>query len=241
VRPAHPWQLEPTVRFLAFLPLTLAVAGLALELVAHGVGSTGPRRPAWLMATGTGLVHAGVLILVARLLRDHAMTWRQAFGLFTAPRPNSALRAMAWTVPAMVVAWALHEAAGFTLEQLGREHQAQAAVEALQHSNRAWEQALLGFFAVVTAPVAEEILFRGILWTLLKQRGWGRGAAFASAALFAAIHLNLAAFLPLLALGLFWTWLYHRSDDLLLPILSHAVFNAANFAWLTLAPPPVPS
>ncbi len=46
---------------------------------------------------------------------------------------------------------------------------------------------------------------------------------------------NLAAFLPLLLLGMFWTWLYERTGDLTASILSHAIFNGLNFAWLLLS------
>lgn len=234
MRPARPWQLEPMVRFLALLPLTLAIAGLVLEVTARAAGLPPTQRPAWLMAAGTGLVHLGALALVVRLLQDHAMSWREAFGLLGNGWTRACLQAAAWTIPAMIAAWGLHELASLTLQKLGHAHEAQAAVEALRASSRPWEQLLLGAFAVATAPLTEEILFRGILWTLLRQRGWGISAALVSSAAFAAIHLNLAAFLPLWALGLFWTWLYHRSGDLSLPILSHAMFNAANFAWLTL-------
>ena len=57
-------------------------------------------------------------------------------------------------------------------------------------------------------------------------------AWFGVSALFALIHVNLPTFVPLFALALALTWLYERTDNLLAPIIAHALFNAANFAVL---------
>jgi membrane protease YdiL (CAAX protease family) len=52
--------------------------------------------------------------------------------------------------------------------------------------------------------------------------------------LFALIHLNLAALFPLFVLALAFTWLYEHTDNLLAPIVAHALFNAANLAQVYL-------
>lgn len=243
MRPATPWRLEPTLRFLAMLPLGLAVSGLAIELVARalgpGAGAAAPAtdRPAWLLAAGTGLVHIVTVALLLPLLRAHGLGWREAFGFGTGRGWRTAGLAIILTVPAMAAAWGLHQGSGWILERLHLHHDAQAAVEAVRGASRPWELALLFLFAGLTAPVVEELLFRGILWPLARDRGWRVRGSVAVSLLFALIHFNAAALLPLTALGLFWIWLYERTGDLAAPIVSHAVFNAANFVWIAFLPP----
>ena len=235
MRPAQPWRFEPTLRFLAVLPLSFALAALVIELLSRVLGETGPpaSRPAWLLASGTGAVHLITLGLLVPLLRAHGLTWRAAFGFGERGWKRPLLIAATLTVPAMAGAWALHQGSGWILDQFHITHDTQTAVDAVRNaSGRPWELVVLGFFTVGTAPVVEEILFRGILWPLARNRGWRRSGSLAVALLFALIHLNAAAFLPLAALGLFWIWLYEHTDDLLAPIVSHAVFNAVNFVWI---------
>ena len=72
----------------------------------------------------------------------------------------------------------------------------------------------------------------------LRRKAWKLAAAVVGVGLFfALIHFNIAALVPLCFLGVFWIWLYERTGDLSAPILSHALFNAANFAWILLADP----
>jgi len=86
--------------------------------------------------------------------------------------------------------------------------------------------------AIVLAPVGEELLFRGLLYPWIKQAGFPRMALWGTAILFAAIHINLVLFVPLLVLALALTALYEWSDNLLAPIVAHSVFNALNLALL---------
>ncbi len=97
-----------------------------------------------------------------------------------------------------------------------------------------WLRVYLGFFTVVLAPVAEEFIFRGMLYPLVKQLGWPRLALVGTSFAFAAIHLDAAIFAPLFVLALALTWLYEFTDNLLAPIVAHSLFNAANLAILLL-------
>ena len=82
--------------------------------------------------------------------------------------------------------------------------------------------------AVAVAPVAEEILFRGILYPAVKQLGYPRVAAIGTALLFALFHVNLLTFASLTAVALGLIALYEFTDNLLAPIIAHAIFNASN-------------
>ena len=86
--------------------------------------------------------------------------------------------------------------------------------------------------AVVVAPIAEEILFRGILYPAIKQIGYPRLAAIGTAFLFALFHVNLLTFASLKVVALGLIALYEFTDNLLAPITAHAVFNASNLIML---------
>jgi membrane protease YdiL (CAAX protease family) len=83
---------------------------------------------------------------------------------------------------------------------------------------------LLG--AVVVAPVVEEIFFRGFLFAGLRGRyGWQK-AAVISSALFALVHLQPTAVLPIFLLGLIFALLYERSGSIWPAVLMHVSSNA---------------
>jgi membrane protease YdiL (CAAX protease family) len=85
------------------------------------------------------------------------------------------------------------------------------------------------FFAVVVAPITEEILFRGILLRFLKNHWSTTPAQIVSALCFGAAHGEWVAFFPLVGLGLLFGHFYLKSGKLLVPILTHSLFNGTTF------------
>jgi len=95
----------------------------------------------------------------------------------------------------------------------------------LQESRPRLLFALMGLVAVV-GPIAEEILFRGVTYGALRRR-WGVGwAVVSSAALFAALHADPIAFVPIFALGLLLAGLYERTGSLIPSMTVHIVHNS---------------
>jgi len=85
--------------------------------------------------------------------------------------------------------------------------------------------ALAGVSAIIVAPIAEELLFRGLLLPAL-QRWMNRTAAIVLSALFfAAGHIDLFVFLPMLALGLVMGYLYDRTRSIAAPLAMHMTYN----------------
>jgi hypothetical protein len=98
---------------------------------------------------------------------------------------------------------------------------------------------LVGFLsyalaAVVITPLAEEILFRGLLFGWLRRSLGAVAAALVSGALFAAVHFSLTALAQLVILGVFLAYLYQRSGSLWVAAFFHAVFNAASIGRIAL-------
>jgi membrane protease YdiL (CAAX protease family) len=85
--------------------------------------------------------------------------------------------------------------------------------------------AILIGFAVVVAPLAEEIVFRAGFFRYLRTRVPRVVAYVVPAAIFGALHGNLAAFVPLTTLAVVFAIAYERTGRLAVPIVAHALFN----------------
>lgn len=86
--------------------------------------------------------------------------------------------------------------------------------------------------AVLVAPIAEELFFRGLLFQALRTRlGVPAGIAL-SALVFGAVHLsgdtvlaNVLVFVITALLGAVFAWGFHRRGSLLVPIGAHMMVN----------------
>lgn len=92
---------------------------------------------------------------------------------------------------------------------------------------------MLAFMAVVFQPIVEEIFFRGYFYSVFKGWAGATASAIFTCVLFAAVHSNVAALLPLLFLAFFLTLAYEWSGSLLVPIGMHMTFNGVQLAILT--------
>lgn len=89
--------------------------------------------------------------------------------------------------------------------------------------------AVLFIFGVIIAPFAEELYFRGLLFTVLKQNLGLVGGIVVSGIVFGLLHFDLPRFLPLMVGGMALAILYHKSKSLYAPMIAHGVWNALMF------------
>lgn len=91
--------------------------------------------------------------------------------------------------------------------------------------------------AVIVAPLVEELLFRGILQTLVRSyvgRPWL--SVFVCAGLFASVHANPEHWPALFVLGIGLGYAYEKSGSLWQAIFVHALFNGTTvFSYLVAA------
>jgi len=228
-----PWRAESVMLFCAAQFVCLA-AGLTLVGLLQKAGFAAFKPPdgfgAVLLVTLSFQGAAWLLIWI--FLRQYQMDWRDAFGLRWKNLPRALLAALAVTIVILPVALLLENGSAALMEKIGWPPEDQAAVRLLTDAQSPGLLVYLGFFTVVLAPVAEEFIFRGMLYPFVKQLGWPRLALFATSFLFAAIHLDAAIFVPLFVLALALTWLYEFTDNLLAPIAAHSLFNTANLVIL---------
>ncbi len=94
--------------------------------------------------------------------------------------------------------------------------------------------------AVILAPVAEELLFRGLLHRSLRRRLTLAPATLLSSSAFALVHANVVLSQPVALIGLvlagaMMAIAYERTGQLVVPIMMHAVYNAVTLLLLVLS------
>ncbi len=89
------------------------------------------------------------------------------------------------------------------------------------------------FSFVVLAPISEELFFRGILYRGLKS-SLPYLSGYISAFLFAIVHGNVGAFVPLFAFALILSTLYERTGSIIAPMICHGAFNLLNVYFIVL-------
>ena len=228
-----PWRAEAVIQLIAgvFACLCLGVLTAAgLRQVGVAAFKSPDSFANILLATLSFQGAAWGLIFV--FLKRHGLDWRDALGLRNANLKKSLLLAGLALGPTLLVVLGLQQLSGLALEKMGWLAEDQRAVDLIVNTKSWWLRGYLMFFAVVLAPIAEEFIFRGVLFPFVKQLGWPRLAWFGVSFLFALIHVNAPTLVPLFVLALVLTWLYEKTGCLLAPIAAHSLFNSANLLIL---------
>jgi membrane protease YdiL (CAAX protease family) len=226
-----PWSLHDVWFVTGVLVLVLGVveliATLAVKLARVDEGVALP----WLLGMDM-LLRLAVLFGFVELFRRRRIDWSEAFGLRREP-PLHALGLGAVffvaVLPPLAVVFTVYAK---LCHLVGIKDVPQPISDLLCTSDSVMVVALIVVFAIVVAPVCEELFFRGFAYPALKQR-WGTWAALTTAsAAFAVIHLHLPSLGPLFALAVGLGLSYELTGSLLAPITMHALFNATNVAVL---------
>jgi CAAX protease family protein len=238
-----PWRLEKVLFFCATLFLSICLGATSVSLLRQsGVPGFAP-NDSGVIIIATLTFQGAACLLIPFFLRVHRVNWREAFGLRGPNLPRACYLAVLTTIVILPAALWLQKVSVDVLTKPGQEPEVQEVVKVIGASRSPWLKAYLGFFALGVAPVAEEFIFRGMLYPLIKRLGFPQLAWLGVSALFALVHVAAATFVPLFVLALALTWLYEKTDNLLAPILTHVLFNTFNYVMLIFAasrslPPP---
>jgi uncharacterized protein len=153
-----------------------------------------------------------------------------------APQATGPLGVAGTIVTGAVAALLGSVALGWLFDQLGLQVQEQSRVLDIVQSTRTDGFGPVAIMLVVSAlllaPVAEEWLFRGLLFRRVSARS-GRALGYAISALaFAAIHGNPAGFVVYLWLGLVFAAVLERTGQLWAAVAVHMANNAYVLAVL---------
>ncbi len=91
---------------------------------------------------------------------------------------------------------------------------------------RLWWGLLIG--AGVGAPIAEELLFRGLLYGVLRDTRLGlAGTLIMTSGLWSALHMQYSFYglIAIFLIGLYLGWLRERTGSLVPPMVCHALYN----------------
>ena len=227
---------------LSLIDLVLLVAGgfvvisavgvplVALPLVASvTAGLESPRREAV-----TVVINYSVMALPSLLI-----LWRQLKALPQAQAPQGGwlqwrLRPWPGAISSAVAGWLMVTpvvvATGWLLVRLvGDPGGSNPLLELVLGSKDPLALFLLGWTAVVLAPLFEETIFRGALLPVLAKRWGTAGGVVLSALLFAVAHISIGELAPLTVLGVGLALLRVSTGRLLPSVLMHALWNAITF------------
>lgn len=116
-------------------------------------------------------------------------------------------------------------------ERLG-EPQHQQIVKDMVNAVEVERKLILILGTCIIAPLAEEIIFRGYLYPVVKRYSEPAFAAIITGIIFGAIHGNVWAVIPLSIFGILLAVLYELSGSIWSCILCHALFNSINVAFM---------
>lgn len=227
----RPWSWSNGGRILG----ALAVVNCALVFVVLAVNSV-CREDSDLSISATilsqvVLFHGLGLAAIAASLRGRRVSWAAAFGI----EPRRLVRCVGAGILCYVAAVPVLTVSGLVyrlaLTAIGYEASPQHVVSVFLGPDRPlWLQLLIGTVAVVVAPFAEEVIFRGVALPLLSKRLPLSTAICAVSALFAALHFHIPSLVPLFVIAVAFSLAYIYSGNILVPIVMHAVFNAVSLA-----------
>jgi membrane protease YdiL (CAAX protease family) len=231
--PDKPWKTHLVVRLLGGLCASLSLG----FLIVMGYKSllNDPSKADtdfFILLLGVFSFHGIGLVLVDVFLRLHDISWSEAFG-FKAPRPGRAVfLALMVGILILPIAWELHDLSSKVLRLLNMPVDQQAVAKVVEATTSRWYLVCQGVLIVLIVPFVEEVIFRGIVYTSIKQSGFRKTALWGSSIFFGFMHMSAPHILPLTVLGIILVFLYETTQNLLAPIVAHSFFNAVGFATL---------
>jgi membrane protease YdiL (CAAX protease family) len=147
------------------------------------------------------------------------------FGVDRMPVGRSLLLGISLLISALPMVFVVDYVASILLK-VNTTTDTQEVIRIFENASTVAQRIPIILLAVVIAPVAEELAFRGYLYGVIKRYFGAVPALLLSGILFALIHLNLPSFFPLLVLASVFALAYELSGSLLVPMTMHALFNA---------------
>lgn len=88
---------------------------------------------------------------------------------------------------------------------------------------------LIIYTACIMAPIAEELLFRGMVYTSLRKGFSIVWATIFTAVIFSAYHMNIVQFIYIIPFGIASCLIYERTQTIFSVMLFHLVYNSSTF------------
>lgn len=132
----------------------------------------------------------------------------------------------------LICAWGVGGFSSSFLEGVFGKLEVQEPVKMFQESNSVIHLVLSIVMACIAAPIVEEFLFRGYMYGTLRRLTNPVFAAVVIGGLFAVVHGNLPALLPLWVFSILLSFAYEMTRCLWVPVGMHVFFNVANIVLM---------
>ena len=228
----RPWKTIDCLAVLAFLS-ALAMGGVLARLSALQAEATSTPEVGTAHYLAAMCSYGLMIALVHIMVRARGATWTSAFGFRSSPGGATLRLAFGAAFLTFPIARMLGALSAEVMQDHDLTPVMQESVRFLRETTEVGPQIALVLIAIVVAPATEELLFRGILYPYVKQRGHPNLALWGTSVLFGAVHFNLAVVVPLTFLAVVMVWLYETTDNLTAPIVAHSVFNLVNYLGIT--------
>jgi membrane protease YdiL (CAAX protease family) len=97
----------------------------------------------------------------------------------------------------------------------------------------AWQLVVTAIGLCILVPVAEEMVFRGLIQRIFARNMIPLLAVLLSGAVFGAVHLNAHLLISITCFGWFLGYLFEATDNLVYSMVAHAIFNTVALIQLT--------
>ncbi|MCA1618200.1 MAG: CPBP family intramembrane metalloprotease [Acidobacteria bacterium] len=185
-----------------------------------------------------------LLVQVLSILPAHLLTLALAWLIVTRAGKHPFFRTLGWEWRAGFTFW---RSAGLAvlllLVGIGIAKLAGPTDNALEQLVRSSRAAMLAvaFVASVTAPLVEEVVFRGVLYSALRRLAGSAGAVVFVVLIFAVIHVpqywpSYGVIATILLLSTVLTLIRARTGQLLPCFIVHLVFNSIQAVFMVLDP-----
>lgn len=174
----------------------------------------------------------GVTVLLV-LATNARLPGESSFLRFNVPAGGA--RTIVLAVLILLAAAGLYGSLLYVFDRWALDHDMATFAELMKSRN--WWLLLLA--AGVGAPLAEECLFRGLLYGALRQSPLGAiGAAVTTAVTWAMLHTSYSVYgiVAILLIGLYLAYLRERTGSLLTPIICHGAYNSVIAITLAFSP-----
>ncbi|MEY4387034.1 MAG: hypothetical protein RLY20_2317 [Verrucomicrobiota bacterium] len=229
---ARPWSLDNFKSRAAPAVVCLYLGIAILGFAQNYSGVTGKEATITGMLASTLSFQGAAIPLLWVFVRQHGANLRSGFGFGEHPRHAMLLGATVG-LAFIPVGLGLQYGIAFLAKQcFGLELGEQNAVTILRLADSWTDRIALGVVTMILAPLAEEGLFRGVLFPFIRRWGWPQAALWSTAVVFALIHFNTLSFFPLMIFAVVLAKVYEKTNNLLACIVGHAAFNCFNYVML---------
>ena len=224
-----PWGgLHVLLLALFFLAALRGSQALMARLAGQG-GDEYPLLPVSFQVATAALANGLTMLLAMLVAGRYGRQGLPALGLRLGPGLEQVVFGFLGFLAILPVMVALNFVLVHLAPLLRYEIRVQDVVEVFKSGPRTPAYTLMVLYAVVGAPVAEEIIFRGFLQGYLRRLFPAGRAILVSALAFAFFHQPAHAAVAVFFLGLILGYQRERTRSLLAPILTHVFFNLHTF------------